>query len=81
MSNRRITQRSDAGVQYPPAINITNLAAQMNQQFNNVCRQLDRLAAQVTNSRTLAFNRLLLVGMDFRPLVKESDSPTFDLTI
>lgn len=88
MSNQRIIQRLDYGVQYPQAVDIVALAGQMNAQFlnvnqqlDNVGQQLDRLAAQTSNGRILTFNRLLPVGLNYRPPVKEVSGHTHQPSI
>ena len=82
-------------MQYPQAVNIVALAGHMNAQFanvnqqfinanlhlNNVGQQLERLAAQTSNSRILAFSRLLSVGMSYRPPVKEVSGHTHQPSI
>jgi hypothetical protein len=63
---------ADTGLQYPQAVNIAGMLAQMNLRFDQVNQRLDRSMAQASNNRILMFNRLLPGGVGLRPLVKEA---------
>lgn len=81
-ANRALVLREfHSGVQFPQAANIVALAGHMNMQFGNVGQQLERLAAQTSNNRILAFNRLLPVGMGYRPPVKENPGSGIALAV
>jgi hypothetical protein len=94
--NRALVLRElDSGQQYPQVVNIMALAGLINAQFLNVNAQLvnvnaqfvnvnqrlDSLTAQTTNTRILTFNRLLPIGMGYRPLVKEAPGSGIALAI